>query len=77
MLWVGITTFILLTVTLMASLNFQFSWVFFVTMIGQVFLVVMVMKVLQSPYTTEKTFEDYYEDHPINKRQDTLFREHQ
>lgn len=75
MLWVGITTFLLLTVTIMASLDFQFSWVFFATVIGQVFLIIMVMKVLRSPYTTEKTFEDYYEDYPIKTRQDNLFRE--
>lgn len=77
MLWVAITTFLLLTVTLMASLDFQFSWVFFVTLLGQVFLIIMVMKVLRSPYTTEKTFEDFYEDYPINTRQDPLFREDQ
>ena len=75
MLWVGLTTFMLLLVTLLASLNFRFSWVFFATIIGQGFLVLMVMRVLQSPYTTDKTFEDFYEDHPIRSREDALFRQ--
>lgn len=74
MLWVGLTTFMLLFVTLMASLNFNFSWVFFGTVIGQGFLVLMVMRVLQSPYSTHKTFEDFYEDRPIRSREDALFR---
>ena len=74
MLWVGITTFMLLLVTLLASLNFRFTWVFFATVIGQGFLVLMVMRVLQSPYETDKTFEDFYEDHPIRSREDALLR---
>lgn len=74
MLWVGITTFMLLLVTLLASLNFRFSWVFFATVIGQGFLILMVMRVLQSPYETDKTFEDFYEDHPIRSREDALLR---
>ena len=72
MLWVGLTTFMLLLVTLLASMNFRFTWVFFATIVGQGFLVLMVMRVLQSPYTTEKTFEDFYEDHPICNREDAL-----
>ena len=74
MLWVGITTFMLLLVTLLASLNFRFSWVFFATVIGQGFLILMVMRVLQSPYETDKTFEDFYEDHPIRSREDASLR---
>ena len=74
MLWVGITTFVLLIVTLLASLNFHFSWVFFATVLGQGLLILMVLRVLQSPYRTDKTFEDFYEDHPIRAREDVLFR---
>ena len=73
MMWVGITTFMLLLVTLLASLNFRFSWVFFATVIGQGCVVLMVMRVLQSPYSTEKTFEDFYEDHPIGDSEEQLF----
>lgn len=74
MLWVGVTTFMLLIVTLLASLNFRFSWVFFATLLGQGFLILMVMRVLQSPYSTDKTFEDFYEDHPIRAQEDALLR---
>lgn len=74
MMWVGFTTFMLLLVTLLASLNFRFSWVFFATLIGQGFLILMVMRVLQSPYSTDKTFDDFYEDHPIGSREEPLFR---
>ena len=72
MLWVGITTTMLFIVTLLASLNFSFSWVFFATLLGQGFLILMVMRVLQSPYKTDKTFEDFYEDRPIRSREEVL-----
>jgi hypothetical protein len=31
-------------------------------------LVLMVYKVLTDNYKTDKTFEDFYEDHPIGNR---------
>jgi hypothetical protein len=49
----------------MCSLNFPFNWVFYLTVIGQVLVVVMVYKVLTDTYTTDKTFEHFYEDRPI------------
>ena len=69
MFWVGITTILLVLVTCMATLNFSFSWVFFVTVIGQLAILVMVYKVLTDNYKTDKTFEDFYEDYPIGKEQ--------
>ena len=63
----AITTLILLTVVIFSSLNLSFSWVFSLTVIGQVLLVYTVIRVLKDNYTTDKTFEDYYEDHPIGK----------
>jgi hypothetical protein len=63
----AITTLILLTVVIFSSLNLDFSWVFSLTVIGQVLLVYTVIRVLKDNYTTDKTFEDYYEDHPIGK----------
>jgi uncharacterized membrane protein len=65
MLYVAITTILLLTVTIMSVMNFPFNWVFYLTVIGQVFIVVMVYKVLTDNYTTNKTFEHFYEDKPI------------
>ncbi|WP_299016596.1 hypothetical protein [uncultured Polaribacter sp.] len=65
--YVALTTFLLVLVTILASLNFSFSWVFYLTVIGQLFVLIMVYKVLKDKYTTNKTFEDFYEDNPIPK----------
>ncbi len=62
-----ITTFILISVSIMAALDLSFSWVFFATMIGQILLVYSVYRVLTDKYKTEKTFDDWYEDKPIEK----------
>ncbi len=66
---VAFTTLVLVTVTIMASMNFPFNWVFYVTVFGQALVVYMVYKVLTDDYQTSKTFEDFYEDFPINKDQ--------
>lgn len=68
MFWVATTTLILITVAIMASMNFPFNWVFYITVSGQAAVVYMVYKVLTDNYKTDKTFEDFYEDHPIGKR---------
>ncbi len=65
MFWVGITTVVLITVTIMASMGFPFNWVFYLTVIGQFMVVYMVYKVLTDQYHTENTFEDFYEDLPF------------
>ena len=67
--WVGATTLVLLTVTIMAAMNFPFNWVFYVTVLGQVMIVFMVYRVLKDNYTTKKSFADFYEDHPIGSQQ--------
>lgn len=64
---VGFTTMVLVTVTIMVSMNFPFNWVFYATIFGQGLVVYMVYKVLTDDYDTVKTFEDYYEDHPIGR----------
>ena len=66
---VAFTTLVLVTVTIMASMNFPFNWVFYVTVFGQALVVYMVYKVLTDDYQTSKTFEDFYEDFPVNKDQ--------
>lgn len=63
--YIALTTLLLVTITIMSSLNFPFSWVFYLTVIGQFFVVVMVYKVLRDNYTTDKTFEHFYEDRPV------------
>ncbi len=67
MFWVGTTTIVLLTVTIMAAMNFPFNWVFYITVLGQVMIVYMVYRVLTDHYTTDKTFKDFYEDYPIEE----------
>ncbi|WP_047418706.1 hypothetical protein [Cellulophaga sp. Hel_I_12] len=67
--YIAVTTLVLITATVMASMNFSFSWVFYLTILGQVLLVVMVYKVLRDNYTTTKTFDDFYEDHPISQQE--------
>ncbi|MEE4000120.1 hypothetical protein V1T75_07195 [Tenacibaculum sp. FZY0031] len=60
-------TVFLLVLTALVYTNIGFSWVFILTVIGQLLVVLMVYKVLKDHYTTNKTFEDFYEDHPIGK----------
>ena len=67
MFWVANTTIILVIVTIMAAMNFPFNWVFYVTVLGQSMVVYMVYKVLTNDYNTDKTFKDFYEDHPIGQ----------
>ena len=67
MFWVGITTVVLITVTIMSSMGFPFNWVFYITVVGQIMVVYMVYRVLTDDYQTDKTFEDFYEDRPISE----------
>lgn len=62
-----ITTFILITVAVFAALDLPFRWVFFLTVLGQTLLIISVFRVLKDDYRTEKTFEDFYEDHPMGQ----------
>jgi hypothetical protein len=68
MFWVATTTIILIIVTIMAAMGLPFNWVFYSTMIGQFALVYMVYMVLTDTYASAKTFDDFYEDHPIGSR---------
>jgi uncharacterized membrane protein len=63
--YIAITTLLLVTITIMCAMDFPFNWVFYLTVLGQVMLVVMVYKVLTDDYTTDKTFEHFYEDRPV------------
>jgi uncharacterized membrane protein YqjE len=64
MLAVGLTTAVLFVVTILAALDFSFSSVFILTVLGQGLLIWTVFKVLKDDYSTEKTFDDFYEDRP-------------
>ncbi|RXJ52837.1 DUF2101 family protein [Gelidibacter gilvus] len=67
MFYVVITTLLLVTLTIMVAMDMPLNWVFYLTCLGQILVVVMAYKVLRDKYVTDKTFEDFYEDHPIGK----------
>ena len=67
MFYVAITTIVLIILTVMVTMNLPFNWIFYVMMIGQVLVAVMVYKVLRDQYTTTKTFADWYEDVPADR----------
>lgn len=64
-----LTTFVLVTVAIFATMDFPFGWVFYLTVLGQGLLIFSVFKVLRDSYTTDKTFKDFYEDHPIGQEE--------
>ncbi|MFD2725151.1 hypothetical protein [Hyunsoonleella rubra] len=63
--YVALTTFLLILLTVMISMDMAFTGVFYTMCLGQALVVVMVYKVLKDRYTTDKTFEHFYEDYPI------------
>lgn len=65
MVLLALTSLILFTIVLFVMLDVNFSWVFYLTVGGQTLLVVTVYKVLTDDYQTDKTFDDFYEDRPI------------
>lgn len=71
MFYVAITTLLLITLVIMVTMDVSLNWVFYVTVLGQVLVGVMAYKVLTDKYDTDKTFDDFYEDHPIGKQKIT------
>ena len=69
MFYVAVTTLLLITISVLVSMNLPMNWVFWVTCLGQVFIVMMVYRTLTDNYTTDKTFKDFYEDHQIGKKE--------
>ena len=65
-LWVFATTGVLLLLAIMAVMDLPFNWIFYVTVAGQIMVIYMVYKVLMDTYSTDKTFDDFYEDHPMD-----------
>jgi len=66
-LLLSITTILLVMLSIMAAMDFKYAWIFSLTTIGQVLLVISVYHVLKDDYTTEKTFKDWYEDNPLGR----------
>ena len=69
MFYVAIATLFLVTLVIMASMDMPYNWVFYLTCLGESLVILMVYKVLRDKYTTDKTFEDFYEDHPIGREE--------
>jgi hypothetical protein len=69
MFLLAVTTLLLVTTTIFASLNVAFGWVFLLTVLGQVLFLFTVYKILRDDYSTDKTFADFYEDRPVQKNQ--------
>jgi hypothetical protein len=66
----SITTILLVMLIIMAAFDFKYAWIFSLTTIGQILLVVSVYHVLRDDYKTEKTFKDWYEDKPVKTETD-------
>jgi hypothetical protein len=58
------TTIILVLLTIIAAMGAAFNWVFLLTVSGQAMLLYTVYRVLTDDYHTDKTFDDFYGDHP-------------
>ena len=58
-------TVFLFILMLLSRTPIAFHWMFYLTMIGQALVILMVYKVLTDKYTTDKTFEHFYEDYPV------------
>lgn len=67
--YLGLTTLVLVAIVIMVFYNLPFSVIFFTTVGGQLLLIFTVYKVLTDDYQTDKTFDDFYEDHPVGKDQ--------
>ena len=65
--YVLITTLLLVTVAVLVFYNFSFPFVLLAVVIGQAWWIFTVYQVLTDKYSTEKTFDDWYEDYPVGK----------
>lgn len=65
--YIIITTLLLAGVAVMVFFNMRFDLIFYTVLFGQFWWILTVYKVLTDDYTTDKTFEDWYEDHPIGR----------
>lgn len=65
--YVIITTLLLVTVAVMVFYNVSYPIVFSTVLAGQAWWIFTVYKVLTDDYSTDKTFDDWYEDKPIGR----------
>ncbi|WP_224482782.1 hypothetical protein [Robertkochia aurantiaca] len=60
---IGVTGFLVLFVSLI-QMNLDFGFLFYMMIVGQLLVIFMTWKVLTDTYTTDKTFDNWYEDSP-------------
>ncbi|WP_324719967.1 hypothetical protein [Salinimicrobium sp. HB62] len=63
--YVIVSSLLLATVAVMVFYNVSYPVVFYTVLFGQVFWLFTVYKVLTDDYSTDKTFDDWYEDNPM------------
>ena len=63
--YVVITTLLLVAVGVLVYYDFSYRTVWYTVVIGQAWWIFTVYKVITDDYSTEKTFDDWYEDNPI------------
>lgn len=66
--YVIITTILLVAVATMVYFNVPYDMVFYTVIVGQAWWLLTIYKVLSDDYSTDKTFDDWYEDHPIGRQ---------
>ncbi|WZL90146.1 hypothetical protein VS868_05195 [Salinimicrobium sp. 3283s] len=62
--YVVIATIFLVLVAALVFYNAPYNIVFYAVLVGQAWWLLTVYKVLVDDYSTKKTFNDWYEDHP-------------
>ncbi|MGI0105522.1 hypothetical protein [Salinimicrobium sp. WS361] len=65
--YVVIATIFLILVAALVFYNAPYNIVFYTVLVGQAWWLFTVYKVLTDKYSTNKDFDDWYEDHPVGK----------
>lgn len=65
--YITITTILLVAVATLVFYNASYNIVLFTVLAGQAWWILTVYKVLTDDYTTDKTFDDWYEDYPVGR----------
>ena len=67
--YVIVASLLLVSVAVMVFYNVSYDIVFYTVIAGQAWWLLTVYKVITDNYSTDKTFDDWYEDHPIGKEE--------
>lgn len=65
---VWIATILLVVLTALSFTKIGFSWIFYLTVLGQTLVIYMVYRVLIDHFTTDRTFDShFYQDSDIKR----------